>query len=179
VFICSADAVLAGHSISGFFGESVLVGHTTRQSIRNRSLTLQLLIVTSLILRDAIVQGCAGQVFLPPSFVQGIYAIVRSAGGLCVADEVQTGFGRLGCWWAFETLGIVPDLVTLGKSIGNGYPMAALACTEEVAQAFDNGMEYFNSCAGTNTAAAVGLAVLDCIEQQVSVTTTTQIPLME
>ena len=70
-------------------------------------------------------------------------------------------------FWAFESLGLAPDMVSMGKSIGNGHPMAALVCTAGVADSFDNGMEYFNSCAGTNTAAAVGMAVMDCIEQQV------------
>jgi len=112
------------------------------------------------------VLSCAGQVFLPPSFLQRIYTIIRNAGGCCVADEVQTGFGRLGAMWAFQTQGVVPDIVTMGKPIGNGYPLAAVVCTSPVASAFANGMEYFNSCAGTNVATAVGMAVLDCIRDQ-------------
>jgi 4-aminobutyrate aminotransferase-like enzyme len=93
-------------------------------------------------------------------------AVASSDDAFSFRVACQTGFGRLGCWWGFETLGVVPDIVTTGKPIGNGYPMAAVVCTEAVATAFHNGMEYFNSCAGTNTAAAVGIAVLDCIEQQ-------------
>ncbi len=113
-------------------------------------------------------QSCAGQVWIPSFFIQRVYAIVRSAGGLCVADEVQTGFGRMGdVYWSFQSLGLMPDIITTGKSIGNGYPMACVIASLPVTKAFQQqGMEYFNSCSGTNTAAAVGLAVLDVIEQE-------------
>src|SRR5262249_2847939 len=64
--------------------------------------------------------SCGGQVVLPPGYLQGAYRIVRGAGGVCICDEVQTGFGRVGShFWAFETQGVVPDIVTLGKPIGN------------------------------------------------------------
>jgi 4-aminobutyrate aminotransferase-like enzyme len=92
--------------------------------------------------------------------------MVRAAGGLCVADEVQVGFGRVGShWWAFETQGVVPDIVTMGKPIGNAHPMAALVTTREVAASFNNGMEYFNTFGGNPVSCAAGLAVLDVIEQ--------------
>ncbi|OQM75558.1 aminotransferase class III-fold pyridoxal phosphate-dependent enzyme [Manganibacter manganicus] len=112
------------------------------------------------------IPSVAGQVFLPQGYLSEVYAMVRAAGGLCVADEVQVGFGRIGShWWAFETQGVVPDIVTMGKPIGNGHPMAALVTTHEVAGSFDNGMEYFNTFGGNPVSCVAGLAVLDVIEQ--------------
>ena len=82
-------------------------------------------------------------------------------------DEVQVGFGRVGdAFWAFETMGVVPDIVTLGKPIGNGHPMAAVITTRAIADAFDNGMEYFNTFGGNPVSMAAGLAVLDVIEDE-------------
>ncbi|MBS3647205.1 aminotransferase class III-fold pyridoxal phosphate-dependent enzyme [Pseudaminobacter sp. 19-2017] len=112
------------------------------------------------------IPSVAGQIFLPPGYLKEVYAMVRAAGGLCVADEVQVGFGRVGShWWAFETQDVVPDIVTMGKPIGNGHPMAALVTTREVAASFNNGMEYFNTFGGNPVSCAAGLAVLDVIEQ--------------
>ena len=92
---------------------------------------------------------------------------MREAGVVCVADEVQVGFGRVGThWWAYETQGVVPDIVTLGKPIGNGHPMGAVVTTREIADAFDNGMEYFNTFGGNPVSCAIGLAVLDVIEEE-------------
>ncbi|MCY3768756.1 MAG: aminotransferase class III-fold pyridoxal phosphate-dependent enzyme [Gammaproteobacteria bacterium] len=110
--------------------------------------------------------GCGGQVFLPEGYLKGAYARVREAGGLCIADEVQVGFGRIGShFWAFEAQDVVPDVVTLGKPMGNGHPMAAVIVTREVADAFHNGMEYFNTFGGNPVSCAIGNAVLDAIEQ--------------
>jgi 4-aminobutyrate aminotransferase-like enzyme len=93
------------------------------------------------------------------------YRAVRDAGGLVIADEVQTGFGRVGeAFWAFELHDVVPDVVTMGKPIGNGHPMGAVVTTRAIAAAFDNGMEYFNTFGGNPVSAAVGNAVLDVIE---------------
>jgi 4-aminobutyrate aminotransferase-like enzyme len=112
------------------------------------------------------IPSVAGQVFLPEGYLKEVYAMVRAAGGLCVADEVQVGFGRVGShWWAFESQGVVPDIVTMGKPIGNAHPMAALVTTREVAASFNNGMEYFNTFGGNPVSCAAGLAVLDVIEQ--------------
>ncbi len=112
------------------------------------------------------IPSVAGQVFLPEGYLRQAYAMVRAAGGICVADEVQVGFGRVGShWWAFETQGVVPDIVTMGKPIGNGHPMAAVVTTREVAASFDNGMEYFNTFGGNPVSCAAGLAVLDVIER--------------
>ncbi|WP_028219722.1 aminotransferase class III-fold pyridoxal phosphate-dependent enzyme [Paraburkholderia oxyphila] len=112
------------------------------------------------------IPSVAGQIFLPAGYLKEVYAMVRAAGGLCVADEVQVGFGRVGShWWAFEMQDVVPDIVTMGKPIGNGHPMAALVTTREIADSFNNGMEYFNTFAGNPVACAAGLAVLDVIER--------------
>ncbi len=111
--------------------------------------------------------SCAGQVILPPGYLRRIYAQVRAAGGVCVADEVQTGFGRAGShFWMFETQGVVPDIVTMGKPIGNGHPLAAVVTTPEIAASFANGMEYFNTFGGNPVSCAVGLAVLDVIRDE-------------
>jgi 4-aminobutyrate aminotransferase-like enzyme len=109
--------------------------------------------------------GCGGQVIPAEGFMDGAFDAVRSAGGVCIADEVQVGFGRAGShFWAFEALGVVPDIVTLGKPIGNGHPMAAVVTTPEIAESFVTGMEYFNTFGGNPVSCAIGLAVLDVIE---------------
>lgn len=111
--------------------------------------------------------GCGGQIVLPAGYLQAAFSYVRAGGGLCIADEVQVGFGRVGShWWGFETQDVVPDIVTVGKPIGNGHPLAAVITTREIADAFANGMEYFNTFGGNPVSCAVGLAVLDVIEQE-------------
>ncbi len=111
--------------------------------------------------------SCAGQIILPHGFLREAFAAVRAAGGVCVADEVQTGFGRAGShFWMFETQDVVPDIVTLGKPIGNGHPMGAVVTTFEIAASFNNGMEYFNTFGGNPVSCAVGLAVLDVIRDE-------------
>jgi 4-aminobutyrate aminotransferase-like enzyme len=91
---------------------------------------------------------------------------VRGAGGVCIADEVQTGVGRVGDhWWAFEQQGVVPDIVTMGKPFGNGMPLAAVVCTRALSDAFASGPEYFNTFGGNPVCAAAGLAVLGVIER--------------
>lgn len=112
------------------------------------------------------IPSVAGQVFLPDGYLREVYAMVRAAGGICVADEVQVGFGRVGShWWAFEMQDVVPDIVTMGKPIGNGHPMAAVVTSREIAASFNNGMEYFNTFGGNPVSCAAGLAVLDVIER--------------
>lgn len=111
--------------------------------------------------------GTGGQLTLPQGYLKAAYAHVRAAGGLCLADEVQVGFGRVGSHlWAFETQGVVPDIVTMGKPIGNGHPMAAVITTPEIAASFANGMEYFNTFGGNPVSASIGLAVLDVIRDE-------------
>ena len=111
--------------------------------------------------------SCGGQIGLPPGYLAAAYERVRAAGGVCVADEVQVGFGRVGThMWAFETQGVVPDIVTMGKPFGNGHPLAAVVTTPEIAASFANGMEYFNTFGGNPVSAAIGLAVLDVIRDE-------------
>ncbi|MGO9262773.1 MAG: aminotransferase class III-fold pyridoxal phosphate-dependent enzyme [Bryobacteraceae bacterium] len=111
--------------------------------------------------------SCAGQVMLPPDYLREAYRAVRAAGGVCVADEVQTGFGRAGShFWMFGTQGVVPDIVTMGKPIGNGHPIGAVVTTREIAASFANGMEYFSTFGGNPVSCAVGLAVLDAIRDE-------------
>jgi 4-aminobutyrate aminotransferase-like enzyme/Ser/Thr protein kinase RdoA (MazF antagonist) len=111
--------------------------------------------------------GCGGQLVLPENYLKEVYGYVRNAGGVCIADEVQVGFGRAGTdFWGFETQGVVPDIVTMGKPIGNGHPLAAVITTPEIAAAFNNGMEYFNTFGGNPVSCAIGLAVLDVIAEE-------------
>ncbi|MCX6046865.1 MAG: aminotransferase class III-fold pyridoxal phosphate-dependent enzyme [Chloroflexi bacterium] len=113
------------------------------------------------------VLGCGGQIVLPEHYLAAAYQHVRAVGGVCIADEVQVGFGRVGThFWGFETQGVVPDIVTMGKPIGNGHPLGAVVTTPAIADAFANGMEYFNTFGGNPVSCAVGLAVLDVIETE-------------
>jgi 4-aminobutyrate aminotransferase-like enzyme/Ser/Thr protein kinase RdoA (MazF antagonist) len=109
----------------------------------------------------------AGQIVFPPGYLAETYNHVRAAGGVCIADEVQVGFGRLGThFWGFETQRIVPDVVVLGKPIGNAFPLAAVITTAEIATSFNNGMEFFSTFGGNPVACAAGLAVLDVLEEE-------------
>jgi 4-aminobutyrate aminotransferase-like enzyme len=111
--------------------------------------------------------GCGGQIILPDRYLSEAYRHVRAAGGVCIADEVQTGLGRVGShFWAFESQGVVPDIVTIGKPLGNGHPLSAVVTTPEIAASFDTGMEYFNTFGGNPVSCAVGLAVLDVIDEE-------------
>ena len=108
-----------------------------------------------------------GQLLLPEGFLPGVYAAVRAAGGLCIADEVQTGFGRTGeTFWAFERYGVTPDIVVLGKPIANGYPMGAVVTTPAIAASFANGMEFFSTFGGSTAACAAALATLEVVEEE-------------
>ncbi len=109
----------------------------------------------------------AGQLVFPPGYLPEAYRRVRAAGGVCIADEVQTGFGRLGGpFWGFETQEVVPDVVVLGKPIANGFPLGAVVTTPEIARSFDNGMEFFSTFGGNPVSCAAGLAVLDVLEEE-------------
>jgi 4-aminobutyrate aminotransferase-like enzyme len=108
-----------------------------------------------------------GQIFFPDGYLEAVYRHVRQAGGLCIADEVQTGYGRTGThFYAFEAQQVVPDIVVLGKPIGNGHPIAALVTTPEIADAFNNGMEFFSTFGGNTVSCAVGLAVLTIAQEE-------------
>ncbi len=111
--------------------------------------------------------GCAGQIVFPKNYLRHAYEHVRKAGGVCIADEVQVGFGRVGShFWGFETQEVVPDIVTLGKPIGNGFPLAAVVTKPEIAEAFSTGMEYFNTYGGNPVSCAAGMAVLEIMEEE-------------
>lgn len=111
--------------------------------------------------------GVGGQIPLPPNYLKDVYKHVRNAGGVCIADEVQVGFGRVGeKFWGFQLQDVVPDIVVMGKPIGNGHPLAAVVVTNEIAEAFNNGLEYFNTFGGNPVSMAAGLAVLDVIETE-------------
>jgi 4-aminobutyrate aminotransferase-like enzyme/Ser/Thr protein kinase RdoA (MazF antagonist) len=108
-----------------------------------------------------------GQIIFPPRYLEKVYESVRAAGGVCIADEVQTGLGRIGTsFWAFEDQRVVPDIVVMGKPLGNGHPIGAVATTRAIAEAFDNGMEYFSTFGGNTVSCAVGLAVLDVVREE-------------
>ncbi|MBL8161936.1 MAG: aminotransferase class III-fold pyridoxal phosphate-dependent enzyme [Anaerolineae bacterium] len=113
------------------------------------------------------VLSCGGQLTLPDGYLRAAFEHIRAAGGVCIADEVQIGFGRVGThMWAFETQGVVPDIVTMGKPIGNGHPLAAVVTTRAIADAFNNGMEYFNTFGGNPVSCAVGLEVLKVLQEE-------------
>ena len=109
--------------------------------------------------------SCAGQVPLPEGYLAAACRVVREQGGLLIADEVQVGFGRVGShMWAFEESGVIPDIVVMGKPMGNGHPMAAVFTTPEIAASFEQ-MEWFSTFGGNPVSCAIGMAVMDCIEQ--------------
>jgi len=111
--------------------------------------------------------GTGGQIVYPDGYLAGVYEAIRGAGGLCIADEVQVGFGRTGHYmWCFKSQSVVPDIVTMGKPMGNGHPMAAVVTRREIAEAFDNGIPYFNTFGGNPVSCATGLAVLDVLQDE-------------
>lgn len=112
------------------------------------------------------IQGVGGCVVFPDGYLQAAYEHVRSAGGLCIADEVQSGFGRTGThFWGFETQGVVPDIVTMAKGIGNGYPLAAVVTTPKIGSVLAQRI-HFNTFGGNPVAMASGQAVLEVIERE-------------
>lgn len=110
------------------------------------------------------IQGVGGTVIYPEGYLKQVYEYTRAAGGVCVADEVQTGFCRTGNFWGFEAHGIEPEIVTLAKGIGNGVPLAAVVTTPEIAQAFTQ-KSHFNTFGGNPVSCAAGKAVLEVIDQ--------------
>ncbi|MEP6495487.1 MAG: aminotransferase class III-fold pyridoxal phosphate-dependent enzyme [bacterium] len=108
-----------------------------------------------------------GQLLLPAGYLANVYKHVHAAGGLAIADEVQTGLGRMGTsFWAFDDQGVVPDIVVMGKPLGNGHPIGAVATTRAIAEAFDNGMEFFSTFGGNTVSCAVGIAVLNVLRDE-------------
>ena len=108
-----------------------------------------------------------GQIIFPEGYLEAVYTLVRAAGGVCIADEVQTAYGRLGhSFYAFEAQCVVPDIVVLGKPIGNGFPLGAVVTSAEIAASFDNGMEYFSTFGGSTVSCAIGAAVLEVVQAE-------------
>ncbi len=111
--------------------------------------------------------GCGGQVPLARGYLKEIYPAIRKQGGVCISDEVQTGFGRLGDYfWGFEAQQVIPDIVIIGKPMANGHPMGAVITTKEIADSFNKGVEFFSSFGGNPVSCAIGLAVLEVIENE-------------
>nr|XP_056711481.1 5-phosphohydroxy-L-lysine phospho-lyase [Euleptes europaea] len=112
----------------------------------------------------------AGQIIPPPGYFQKAAERIHKAGGVFIADEIQVGFGRVGKhFWAFQLQGedFIPDIVTMGKPIGNGHPISCVATTKDIAEAFSaTGVEYFNTFGGNPVSCAIGIAVLDVIEKE-------------
>jgi 4-aminobutyrate aminotransferase-like enzyme/Ser/Thr protein kinase RdoA (MazF antagonist) len=108
-----------------------------------------------------------GQIIPPQGYLQGVYQRIRAAGGVCIADEVQTAFGRLGeYYFAFEQQQVIPDIVVMGKPIGNGHPIGVLVTTQEIAASFANGPEYFSTFGGSNLSCRIGKEVLDIVDDE-------------
>ncbi|AUC83257.1 aminotransferase class III-fold pyridoxal phosphate-dependent enzyme [Lacinutrix sp. Bg11-31] len=111
------------------------------------------------------VVGCGGQVPLAKGYLKAIYPAIRKQGGVCISDEVQTGFGRLGDYfWGFEAQEVIPDIVILGKPIANGHPMGAVVTTKAIADSFGKGVEFFSSFGGNPVSCKIALTVLQEIE---------------
>jgi alanine-glyoxylate transaminase/(R)-3-amino-2-methylpropionate-pyruvate transaminase len=112
------------------------------------------------------IQGVGGCVVFPDDYLKHAYAHVRAAGGLCIADEVQAGFGRTGThYWGFETQGVIPDIVTMAKGIGNGCPLGAVVTTAKIATALSQRI-HFNTFGGNPVVSAQGRAVLEVIDRE-------------
>jgi len=108
-----------------------------------------------------------GQIIPPRGYLPAVYEKIRAAGGVCIADEVQTGLGRLGeFYFGFEHQGAEPDIVVMGKPIGNGHPLGVLATTREIAESFDNGIEFFSTFGGSTLSCRIGKEVLDIVDDE-------------
>ncbi len=108
-----------------------------------------------------------GQIIPPAGYLKTVYESIRAAGGVCIADEVQTGLGRLGAfYWGFEQQGAQPDIVVLGKPIGNGHPMGAVVTTADIARSFDNGIEFFSTFGGSTLSCRTGTEVLRIVDEE-------------
>ena len=144
-------------------GEDAAEKYASEVKIQIRNIQVKSRSVGALIIEPII--SCGGQIELPEGFLKKSYEYVREAGGLCISDEVQVGCGRLGrAFWGFQYHDVIPDIVTIGKPLGNGHPLAAVICTREVANKFANGMEYFNTFGGNPVSCAIGIEVLRTIK---------------
>jgi 4-aminobutyrate aminotransferase-like enzyme len=130
------------------------------ETLRSRGIAPAALVLDTIISSD-------GVVAVPPGYLTHAARAIRAAGGLFIADEVQPGFGRTGeRFWGFELDNVVPDIVTMGKPMGNGYPLAATVTRSDIVQTFARQTRYFNTFGGNPVAAAAGLAVLDVIQAE-------------
>jgi 4-aminobutyrate aminotransferase-like enzyme/Ser/Thr protein kinase RdoA (MazF antagonist) len=141
--------------------------HAVNKYVHHLELVISQLEMSNVGLSGFIAETCpsvGGQIFLPNKYLEKAYKLIRAAGGVCIADEVQTGFGRIGTnFYAFEAHKVIPDILVLGKPIGNGHPLGAVITTNEIADAFDNGMEFFSTFGGNPVSCAIGLSVLDVV----------------
>lgn len=113
------------------------------------------------------VYGNAGGISLPPGYLQQVYGLVRAQGGVCIADEVQVGYGRMGhFFWGFEEQGVVPDIITMAKGMGNGQPLGAVITRREIAEALEAEGYFFSSSGGSPVSCRIGMAVLDVMEEE-------------
>ncbi|MFJ4142038.1 aminotransferase [Pseudomonas sp. NPDC089734] len=113
------------------------------------------------------VYGNAGGISLPPGYLQHVYRKIREQGGVCIADEVQVGYGRLGHYfWGFEEQGVVPDIITMAKGMGNGHPLGAVITRREIAEALEAEGYFFSSSGGSPVSCRIGMAVLDVMEEE-------------
>ena len=111
--------------------------------------------------------GNAGGVLLPDGYLAAAYSAVRAHGGLCIADEVQVGYGRLGHYfWGFEQQGVVPDIITVAKGMGNGQPLGAVITRREIAEALEAEGYFFSSSGGSPVSCRIGMAVLDVMAEE-------------
>ncbi|MVA73882.1 aminotransferase [Agrobacterium vitis] len=111
--------------------------------------------------------GNAGGIALPPGYLQGVYPLIRARGGLCIADEVQVGYGRLGHhFWGFEQQGVIPDIITIAKGMGNGQPLGAVITTKAIADAFEQDGYFFSSSGGSPVSSVIGMTVLDIMRDE-------------
>ncbi|MBF6035347.1 aminotransferase [Pseudomonas sp. P155] len=113
------------------------------------------------------VYGNAGGISLPPGYLKQVYALVRAQGGVCIADEVQVGYGRMGhFFWGFEEQGVVPDIICMAKGMGNGQPLGAVITRREIAEALEAEGYFFSSAGGSPVSCQIGMAVLDVMEEE-------------
>lgn len=113
------------------------------------------------------VYGNAGGIALPPGYLKQVYGLVRERGGVCIADEVQVGYGRMGeFFWGFEEQGVVPDIITMAKGMGNGQPLGAVITRREIAEALEAEGYFFSSSGGSPVSCQIGIAVLDVMEEE-------------
>lgn len=148
---------------SGFKDDGEAGNHFAQQT--NNQIDAELNQIAAFIAEPIV--GCGGQVPLAKGYLEQVYAKIRAQGGVCISDEVQVGFGRLGDYfWGYEMYDVQPDMIILGKPMANGHPIGAVVTTTEIAESFENGLEFFSSFGGNPITCAIGNAVLDVIAEE-------------